>query len=55
MLEYLALGEFVVALLMGLAALCAFLWAAVSGVFRGIESVKHQVLRVEGLDEHRRS
>jgi hypothetical protein len=47
MLEYLTLGEFVVALLMSLAALSGFVWAAATGVFRGIEAVKHQVLRVE--------
>jgi cbb3-type cytochrome oxidase maturation protein len=49
MLEYLTLGEFVVALLMSLAALCAFIWGATSGAFRGVESIKHQVLRVEGI------
>jgi cbb3-type cytochrome oxidase maturation protein len=47
MLEYLTLGEFVVAMLMGLAALCAFVWAMASGAFREVESIKHQVLRAE--------
>lgn len=47
MLEYLTLGEFVVALLMGLAALCAFVWGAASGAFRNVEEIKHQVLRLE--------
>src|SRR5947208_14129484 len=47
MLEHLTLGEFVVALLMALAALSAFVWAAVSGAFRDIEAIKHQVLEVE--------
>jgi nitrogen fixation-related uncharacterized protein len=52
MLEYLTLGEFAVALLMSLAALCAFIWGAATGAFHGVESIKHQVLRVEGiLDE----
>jgi len=46
MLEFLTLGELVVALLMGLAALCAFVWGAISGALGG-ESVKHQVLRAE--------
>lgn len=50
MLEYLTLGEFAVATLMGLAALCAFVWGAVSGAFRGVEAIKHQVLRVEGIE-----
>jgi cbb3-type cytochrome oxidase maturation protein len=53
MLEYLTLGELVVALLMGLAALCAFAWGAASGAFRDVESIKHQVLRAEA-DEHGR-
>jgi cbb3-type cytochrome oxidase maturation protein len=47
MLEHLTLGEFVVALLMGGAALCAFVWGAVSGAFRDVEAIKHQVLQVE--------
>jgi len=47
MLEHLTLGEFVVALLMALAALSAFVWGAVSGAFRDIEAIKHQVLEVE--------
>ena len=49
MIEHLTLGEFVVALAMSLAALCAFLWGAATGAFRGVESIKHQVLRAEGL------
>jgi hypothetical protein len=48
-LEYLTLGEFLVAFLMSLAALCAFVWGAATGAFRGVESIKHQVLQVEGL------
>ena len=49
MIEHLTLGEFVVALSMSLAALCAFVWGATTGAFRGVESIKHQVLRAEGL------
>jgi cbb3-type cytochrome oxidase maturation protein len=48
MLEYLTLGEFVVAVLMGLAALCAFVWGAASGAFENVEAIKDQVLRAEG-------
>ena len=44
-------GQFAVSLLMGLAALCLFLWAALSGLLRDVEAVKHQVLRSEGLDD----
>jgi cbb3-type cytochrome oxidase maturation protein len=50
MLEFLTLGELVVALLMGLAALCAFVWGAATGALRDVEDAKHQVLRVEADD-----
>ena len=53
MLEYLTFGAFVVATLMSLAALMAFIWAASSGVFENVEAVKHQVLAVEGIDDER--
>ncbi len=46
-LEFLTLGQFAVALLMGLAALCAFLWAAASGALTDVERAKYQVLRAE--------
>jgi cbb3-type cytochrome oxidase maturation protein len=51
MIEYLTLGEFIVAVLMGLAALCAFVWAVASGAFRNVEAIKHQVLRLEVEDD----
>lgn len=47
MLEYLTLGEFVVAVLMGLAALSAFVWGAASGALSDVESAKYQVLSAE--------
>ena len=50
-MQYLTLGEFAVALLMGLAALSAFVWAVASGAFRNIEAVKHQVLRLEAEED----
>jgi cbb3-type cytochrome oxidase maturation protein len=50
-LEYLALGEFLVAVSMGLAALCAFVWAAATGAFRDVESIKQQVLDAEAQDD----
>lgn len=53
MLEYLTFGAFVVALLMSLAALMAFIWAVTSGVFTDIERVKHQVLTAEGIAHER--
>lgn len=52
MLEYLTLYEFIVALLMALAGLCAFLWAAATGLLENVESVKYQVLAAE--EEERR-
>jgi nitrogen fixation-related uncharacterized protein len=52
MLEYLTLGEFLVALLMGLAALSAFVWGAASGALGQVEATKYQVLRREHGDEH---
>jgi nitrogen fixation-related uncharacterized protein len=53
MIEHLTLGAFAVALLMSLAAVCAFVWGTATGAFRGGERIKHQVLHVEGLDERR--
>ena len=50
MLEHLTLGEFIVAALMALAALCAFVWGVASGAFRDMEGVKHDVLRAEGAE-----
>ena len=46
-LVFLVFGQFLVSLLMALAALCAFLWAAGSGLLRDVERVKYQVLEVE--------
>jgi cbb3-type cytochrome oxidase maturation protein len=54
MLEYLTLGEFVVAALMAIAALCAFVWGVASGAFRNVEDVKHDVLTVEAPETHER-
>ena len=47
MLEHLTLGAFAVAVLMGLAALSAFVWGAASGAFRDVETIKYRVLKVE--------
>jgi cbb3-type cytochrome oxidase maturation protein len=49
-LEFLTLGELAVALLMGLAALCAFVWGAATGALSDVEEAKHQVLRAEADD-----
>ena len=53
MIEHLTLGAFAVALLMSLAAVCAFVWGAATGAFGGGERIKHRVLHVEGLDERK--
>jgi cbb3-type cytochrome oxidase maturation protein len=52
-LQYLVLGQFTVSLLMGLAALCVFVWALASGLLSDVESVKYHVLDVEGMDRDR--
>jgi hypothetical protein len=50
-LVFLVFGQFLVSLLVALAALCAFVWAAASGLLRDVEHVKYQVLDVERADE----
>jgi len=49
-LHYLIAGQFLVATLMGLGALCLFVWAAVAGLLHDVEEVKYQVLKSEGID-----
>ena len=46
-LIYLILGQFMVSLLMGLGALCLFVWAVASGLLNDVEPVKYQVLDIE--------
>jgi hypothetical protein len=52
-LQYLLVGQFLISTLMGLGALCLFVWAAASGLFRNVEPVKYQVLEIEGIDHER--
>ena len=52
-LHYLIVGQFIVSTLMGLGALCLFLWATASGLFDNVESAKYQVLDSEGIDDDR--
>jgi len=52
-LHYLVLGQFLVSTLMGLGALCLFVWAAASDLLRDVEPVKYQVLECEGIDHDR--
>lgn len=48
-LQYLIGGQFIVSTLMGLGALCLFIWAAASGLLTDVEPVKYQVLDTEGI------
>jgi hypothetical protein len=48
-LIYLILGQLAVSMLMGLGALCLFVWAAAAGLLSDVEPVKYQVLEVEGV------
>jgi cbb3-type cytochrome oxidase maturation protein len=52
-LHYLIFGQFVVSTLMGLGALCLFLWATAAGLLGDVEPVKYQVLESEGVDHDR--
>jgi hypothetical protein len=52
-LWYLIGGQFLVSTLMGLAALCLFLWALASGLLTNVEPVKYQVLDSEGIEHGR--
>lgn len=47
----LTLLQFVVALLMGLAAVCLFVWGVVSGMFEDVEAVKYRAYRAEVKDD----
>jgi hypothetical protein len=49
-LHYLIVGQFAVSMLMGLGALCLFVWAALAGLLHDVEPVKYQVLEAEGID-----
>jgi len=46
-MEQLVFLQFLVALSMGLAGVCFFVWAALSGLFKDIESIKYDMLRRE--------
>ena len=43
--------QFLVALFMGLGALCVFIWAALSGMFTNVEDVAREVYRREVPDD----
>jgi len=52
-LVYLLLGQLAVSLLMGLGALCLFVWALASGLLYDVERVKYQVLDSEEIGHER--
>jgi nitrogen fixation-related uncharacterized protein len=47
----LTLIQFGVALLMGLGAVCLFIWAVLSGMFKDVEDIKFKAYRAEVDDE----
>jgi cbb3-type cytochrome oxidase maturation protein len=47
MLEHVTFFEFLVALCMGLAALCFFFWAIMEGAFKDVEEIKYTITEIE--------
>lgn len=47
----LTLVQFVVALFMGLGAVCVFIWGVLSGMFEDVEAVKYRAYRAEVRDD----
>lgn len=43
--------QFIVALFMGLAAVCVFIWAVLSGMFNNVEDIKYRAYRAEVRDD----
>ena len=50
-MEELTLMQFVVALLMGLGAVCLFVWGVLSGSFNDVEDIKYKAYRAEVRDD----
>ncbi|MGH8709676.1 MAG: cbb3-type cytochrome oxidase assembly protein CcoS [Burkholderiales bacterium] len=50
-MEKLTLMQFVVALLMGLGAVCLFVWGVLSGAFNDVEDIKYKAYRAEVRDD----
>ncbi len=53
MIEDIVIVEFIVALSMGLGALCVFIWAVMSGQMESVEEIKYRVIEMEIDDERR--
>lgn len=49
--QLLTLGQFLVALCMSLGALCIFVWAVLSGMFKDVEDIKMRAYRMEIPDD----
>ncbi len=47
----LTINQFLVALCMGLAAVCIFIWAVLSGMFKDVEEIKMRAYRAEVNDD----
>jgi cbb3-type cytochrome oxidase maturation protein len=47
----LTLNQFLVALCMSMAALCIFIWAVLSGLFKDVEEIKMRAYRAEVDDD----
>lgn len=43
--------QFLVAALMGLGAVCLFIWGVLSGLFNDVEAIKYQAYRAEVQDD----
>jgi len=51
MMAELTFMQFLVALFMGLGALCIFVWAVLSGEFINVEDIKYRAYRAEVKDD----
>ena len=47
----LTLNQFLVALCMSLSAVCIFIWAVLSGLFKDVEEIKMRAYRAEVNDD----
>jgi len=43
--------QFLVALFMGLGAVCLFIWGVLSGLFQDVEEIKYRAYRAEVNDD----
>ncbi len=43
--------QLLIALFMGLSAVCVFIWAVLSGLFNDVEEIKYRAYRTEVVDD----